>query len=147
MTRLRRISLLASLAITAAVIAAIAQANQPATVPAGEKRTTESGLTIIDTAKGTGAKVGDTVLVHYTGTLDDGTKFDSSRDRGEPIQLRLGEGRVIKGWEEGLVGMNVGDKRVLIIPANLAYGDKQRGPIPPNSTLTFDLELVGIIRQ
>jgi len=95
------------------------------------------------------AKVGDIVWVHYTGRLQDGTKFDSSYDHPgkAPFQLTLGEGRVIKGWEEGLLGMKVGDKRQLTIPPDLAYGANGRPPtIPANATLVFDVELVGLAR-
>ena len=109
--------------------------------------TTASGLQYTDDQQGTGtaAKAGDTVEVHYTGTLKDGTKFDSSRDRGRPFSFHLGAGRVIKGWDEGVAGMKVGGKRTLVIPANLGYG--ARGVpnlIPPNSELTFEVELLAI---
>ncbi|MDR2197250.1 MAG: FKBP-type peptidyl-prolyl cis-trans isomerase [Coriobacteriales bacterium] len=103
-------------------------------------------LVISDTTVGTGdaAQIGDTVSVHYTGYLDDGTVFDSSYDRGEPFQLTIGAGTVIQGWEQGIPGMQVGGKRQLIIPPNLAYGESGQGSIPPNATLTFDVELVSI---
>jgi peptidylprolyl isomerase len=128
---------------------------QPATAPStpatesGEKTVTPSGLTIIKLAPGSGAQAGDTVHVHYTGTFPDGKKFDSSYDHPgkEPISFRLGSGGVIKGWEEGITGMQVGEKRHLIIPPDLAYGAKGRGQIPPNATLEFDLQLVGIQRE
>jgi len=90
------------------------------------------------------AKVGDTVSVHYTGTLTDGTKFDSSRDRGEPIEFPLGQGRVIKGWDEGIAKMHVGDQAILIIPPSIGYGSRGAGEaIPPDATLIFIVELVG----
>ena len=90
------------------------------------------------------AKVGDTVSVHYTGTLTDGTKFDSSRDRGEPIEFPLGQGRVIKGWDEGIAKMHVGDQAILIIPPSIGYGSRGAGDaIPPDATLIFIVELVG----
>ena len=107
---------------------------------------TASGLTFIITKHGTGAlaKVGDTVSVHYTGTLTDGTKFDSSRDRGEPIEFPLGQGRVIKGWDEGIAKMHVGDQAILIIPPSIGYGSRGAGDaIPPDATLIFIVELVG----
>ena len=111
--------------------------------------TTESGLKYIDIALGDGAmpETGDKVVVHYTGTLEDGTKFDSSRDRNRPFEFPLGMGRVIKGWDEGLASMRIGGKRQLIIPANLGYGERATGKIPANSTLIFDVELIDIKKQ
>ena len=103
-------------------------------------------LQIQDITLGTGAeaKVGNTVSVHYSGTLLNGTKFDSSYDRNEPFSFTIGQGQVIKGWEQGISGMKVGGKRKLIIPASLAYGNRQVGPIPANSTLVFEVELLGV---
>ncbi len=103
-----------------------------------------SGLQILDVVIGPGkeAKDGDIVTAHYTGTLTDGTKFDSSYDHGQPFSFPLGGGMVIKGWDLGLVGMKVGGKRKLIIPPDLGYGPRGSGPIPPNATLNFDIELV-----
>ena len=92
---------------------------------------------------GTVVKAGDTVRVHYTGMLQDGTQFDSSLSRGVPYTFILGTGVVIKGWDEGIVGMKVGGERILVIPADLAYGNRQVGPIAPNSTLIFSVELMG----
>jgi FKBP-type peptidyl-prolyl cis-trans isomerase len=112
----------------------------------GETITTASGLQYIDLKPGTGrvANEGDRVKVHYTGKLRNGTKFDSSYDRGKPFDFSLGAHQVIKGWDEGIAGMKEGGRRKLIIPANLAYGDQDKGTIPPNSTLIFDVELLKV---
>lgn len=109
--------------------------------------TTESGLKYKELQEGTGAtpKKGETVVVHYTGTLEDGKKFDSSRDRNQPFKFKLGEGQVIKGWDEGISTMKVGGRRQLIIPPELGYGARGAGGIiPPNATLIFDVELLKI---
>ncbi len=107
---------------------------------------TASGLYYIETEKGTGpqAMPGNTVYVHYTGKLLDGTVFDSSVDRGEPFSFRLGVGQVIKGWDEAIAMMNKGGKATLIIPSEIAYGTRDSGSIPPYSTLVFDVELVDV---
>ena len=109
--------------------------------------TTASGLKYVELAEGTGetpAK-GQTVSVHYTGTLENGKKFDSSRDRNSAFEFQIGEGQVIKGWDEGLSTMKVGGRRKLIIPADLGYGARGAGGvIPPNATLIFDVELLKI---
>ncbi|MEA5576080.1 FKBP-type peptidyl-prolyl cis-trans isomerase [Anabaena sp. UHCC 0451] len=111
--------------------------------------TTSSGLKYIELAKGdqTGAtpQKGQTVVVHYVGTLENGKQFDSSRDRGQPFKFKIGIGQVIKGWDEGLSTMKVGDRRQLIIPPELGYGARGAGGvIPPDATLLFDVELLGI---
>jgi FKBP-type peptidyl-prolyl cis-trans isomerase len=108
--------------------------------------TTESGLQIQDIVVGEGAtaETGNMVAVHYTGWLLDGKKFDSSLDRGKPYTIKLGAGEVIKGWDEGLVGMKVGGKRKLTIPPELAYGERGKGPIPPNSTLIFECYMMSV---
>ena len=113
----------------------------------GEEITTESGLKYIDLVEGTGAMPdrGRTVVVHYTGWLTDGKKFDSSVDRGTPFQFVIGQGRVIKGWDEGVSSMRVGGKRKLIIPPDLGYGQRGAGGvIPPDATLIFEVELLEV---
>jgi len=114
---------------------------------AGTVVTTASGLQYQDVVVGTGAeaKAGNTVSVHYTGWLTDGTQFDSSRDRGQPIEFQIGTPYIIQGWNEGITGMKVGGKRKLTIPPSIAYGAEGRPPvIPPNATLKFDIELMGV---
>ena len=105
-------------------------------------------LQIEDLKVGQGAEAtsGNQVNVHYTGWLTDGKKFDSSLDRGRPFSFRLGEGRVIRGWEEGVAGMKVGGKRKLTIPPHMGYGERGAGGglIPPNATLVFEVELLGV---
>jgi FKBP-type peptidyl-prolyl cis-trans isomerase len=125
-----------------------AAASTATTKPAGNTVTTAEGLTIITTAPGDpGAKAGDIVWVHYTGTLKDGTKFDSSLDRGEPIRFTLGRHEVIEGWDKGIAGMKIGEKRTLIIPSALGYKEAGSPPkIPANAELHFDVELIGDAR-
>ena len=134
------------LAILAAVaVLSLACSGSSSEVDMDSTTTTPSGLQYIDIVVGTGtaASEGATAVVHYTGWLMDGTKFDSSLDRGQPLDFVIGQGRVIKGWEEGVGTMNVGGKRELIIPPDLAYGDRGAGEvIPPGATLKFEVELV-----
>ncbi|MGK7923663.1 MAG: FKBP-type peptidyl-prolyl cis-trans isomerase, partial [Spirulina sp.] len=109
--------------------------------------TTESGLQYVVIKEGVGdpPATGATVVVHYTGTLEDGTKFDSSRDRNQPFSFKIGIGQVIKGWDEGVGMMKPGGRRKLIIPPDLGYGARGAGGvIPPNATLIFDVELLRI---
>jgi FKBP-type peptidyl-prolyl cis-trans isomerase FkpA len=116
----------------------------------GDTGTTPSGggtLAIDDLVVGTGATavVGNTVSVNYVGTLTNGSKFDSSYDRGQPYTFRVGAGQVIAGWDQGVPGMKVGGKRRLTIPPSLGYGGQANGPIPANSTLIFEIELLAIV--
>ena len=109
--------------------------------------TTKSGLMYEDKIIGDGklAKAGDSVSVHYSGWLEDGTKFDSSKDRNQAFRFNLGAGMVIKGWDEGVAGMKIGGTRKLTIPSELGYGSRGAGRvIPPNATLIFEIELLGV---
>jgi FKBP-type peptidyl-prolyl cis-trans isomerase len=106
--------------------------------------TSPSGLKYIITKAGSGVRpaIGQLVWVHYTGKLEDGRVFDSSIPRGQPFEFLVGMGRVIKGWDEGVLMMSKGEKRTLIVPPSLGYGMEGMGPIPPNATMIFDVELV-----
>jgi peptidylprolyl isomerase len=145
------ISMLAAVAMTSVVVPLACVPTIAAAQTAGKTMTTPSGLQIIDTAVGTGAspKPGQTCVMHYTGWLYEdgkkGKKFDSSVDRNEPFEFPIGQQRVIAGWDEGVATMKVGGKRTLIIPAALGYGARGAGGvIPPNATLMFDVELLGV---
>lgn len=121
--------------------------SEIASKPSPETITTASGLKYQEITIGTGAtpKQGNKVTVHYIGTLENGTKFDSSRDRSRPFDFELGVGQVIKGWDEGLATMKVGGRRILTIPPELGYGARGAGGvIPPNATLIFDVELLKV---
>jgi FKBP-type peptidyl-prolyl cis-trans isomerase len=127
----------------------VAAENKKSTeVSTNQNNSKNMGLEIKTTQEGTGERVvksGDTISVHYTGKLADGTKFDSSVDRGTPFTFQIGQGMVIQGWEQGLLGMKVGEKRTLTIPSELGYGSRGAGAvIPPNATLIFDVELISI---
>jgi FKBP-type peptidyl-prolyl cis-trans isomerase len=113
----------------------------------GESKKTSSGLVYETLKEGTGAEVkpGQTVTVNYIGSLTDGTKFDASLDHGGPSKMVIGRGKVIKGWDEGIPGMKVGEKRRLVVPADLGYGSSQNGPIPANSTLVFEVDILDIV--
>ena len=154
-------TLFVALAVATAVVSAACGAAEEGTQGAAEPvlsddeqfTTTASGLQYRDLELGTGAtpQAGNTISVHYTGWLTDGTKFDSSLDRGRPIEFPLGQGRVIRGWDEGLASMKVGGKRKLVIPSDLAYGDQGVTEadgtqiIGPGATLVFQVELLGIV--
>lgn len=115
-------------------------------VELGEMERRPTGLYVQDVVTGDGARAdsGDVVIVHYTGWLPQGRQFDSSRDRGEPLEVPIGYGRVIDGWDQGIVGMRVGGQRRLVIPPALGYGERGTGPIPGSSTLVFDVELLEV---
>jgi len=149
MPRLTRAALITATALAVTTLGPIAMTDDA--FAQGKPVTTPSGLQMTDTQVGTGAqpKQGQTAVVHYTGWLYDkgqkGKKFDSSADRGQPFEFPVGAGRVIKGWDEGVASMKVGGKRTLVIPPQLGYGERGAGGvIPPNATLIFDVELLGV---
>jgi peptidylprolyl isomerase len=131
-------------------LASIVVANEPSLTEKVTDSMTLNGtlkeLVTEDITKGKGESVqkGDTVTVHYIGRLRDGTEFDNSYRTGKPYTFKIGSGKVIQGWDQGIIGMQVGGKRILVVPAELAYGNKQVGPIPANSSLIFAVELLKI---
>jgi peptidylprolyl isomerase len=148
--RVRGLAFLALVGASIGVVAAIAPTAAPAQ-EIGKMTTTSSGLQIEDTQVGTGAtpRTGQICVMHYTGWLYEdgakGKKFDSSLDRGQPFEFHIGQGQVIRGWDEGVATMKVGGKRTLIIPPELGYGARGAGGvIPPNATLLFEVELLGV---
>ena len=141
----RNLRIGASVLVAALAVSAVAYIIAHRGASVGSEIVTASGLKYVDIVQGNGPspRPGQTVVVNYTGTLENGTKFGSSSDDGRPSEFRLGE--VIPGWNEGLKSMKVGGKRKLIVPAPLGYGAQGRPPsIPPNSTLIFEIELLGI---
>jgi hypothetical protein len=142
--RTRVIAAVIVLALVAGALAYLFVPGLPGST--GAEVTTPSGLRYTDLVVGTGPspRRGQTAVVHYTGTLTDGTKFDSSRDKGQPYSFALGTGSVIKGWDEGIATMKVGGRRKLVVPPALGYDARGNGTIPPNATLLFDVELLDV---
>jgi peptidylprolyl isomerase len=152
-------------ALAAAAVAACSNAPDQSGLPPGRRVATDyaaalkvdlaamerrpTGLYVQDVAVGEGARAdsGDIVVVHYTGWLPQGVKFDSSRDRDEPFEVAIGYRRVIQGWDQGIVGMREGGRRRLVIPPVMAYGERGSGRIPRNSTLVFDVELLSVVNR
>jgi peptidylprolyl isomerase len=142
-----RIGAIVAVALITVSIVAYVLLNRRGQAAAGPEVTTASGLKYQDLVVGTGASPqrGQIVTVNYTGTLENGTKFDSSYDSGRPADFAIGVGRVIKGWDEGLMSMKVGGKRKLMVPSRLGYGPAGNPPrIPPNANLIFEVELLGV---
>jgi peptidylprolyl isomerase len=145
----KRTRLVATLVVFALVAAGVFYLLSPRLMsPAsGAEVTTPSGLKYVDLVEGSGPspQPGQTAVVNYTGTLTDGTKFDSSLDHGQPLEFPVGRGRVIRGWDEGVATMKVGGKRRLTVPPSLGYGERGSPPaIPGNATLIFDIELLAV---
>jgi FKBP-type peptidyl-prolyl cis-trans isomerase len=129
-------------ALTTLLLIALAACGGTSDTPSGPSPTV--GIDDLVVGSGAVAQTGNTVTVDYVGRLQDGSQFDSSYDRGQPFTFRIGAGQVIAGWDRGVPGMRVGGKRRLTIPPELAYGSQGYGPIPPNATLVFDIELLSI---
>lgn len=134
------------IAIVGAGIYILFPKNNPVETQATPTPTAQPNMKIetLKPGEGPGAKAGDKVTVNYVGTLTNGTKFDSSIDRGQPFSFTLGQNSVIQGWEMGILGMKVGEKRKLTIPPELGYGSQANGPIPANSTLIFEVDMLSI---
>jgi peptidylprolyl isomerase len=149
---IRRSLVIVAVLVGMCSVSAMAAQEQPGAKeksPSAKTVTTASGLKYTDVKVGSGASPvkGKQVKVHYTGTLENGKKFDSSVDRNEPFVFVIGVGQVIPGWDEGVMGMKVGGKRKLIIPSKLGYGARGAGgDIPPNATLLFDVELIDVAK-
>ncbi len=140
------IALVVGILIVVAIIINNQKASKPKETVVESTMQKGAKLKVEDIKEGGGetVKKGDTVVIHYVGTLESGEKFDSSVDRGTPFETQIGVGNVIQGWDEGVIGMKVGGKRKLTIPPNMGYGDQAAGSIPPSSTLIFELELLEI---
>lgn len=146
-TKSRNVRIIAIVLVSLLALSTVAYVMTHRGGESGQEITTASGLKYVELVQGTGAtpQRGQTVTVHYVGTLENGKQFDSSRDRGQPANFRIGVGEVIKGWDEALMSMKVGERRKLIIPPALGYGPMGRPPdIPGNATLVFDVELLGV---
>jgi FKBP-type peptidyl-prolyl cis-trans isomerase len=143
---MKRTALLSLLLLACAALLVAQSSTAAPTKVTGKSKSTHSDVEYWDIVVGTGktAVLGKKVVVHYTGWMTNGKKFDSSVDRMEPYTFTLGAKEVIKGWDEGIVGMKEGGKRQLKVPATAAYGSRGRGPIPPNATLIFDVELLAV---
>lgn len=137
---------LIAIILSLAILSACSSTKEATKNEFPDYKTTSSGLQYKDIEVGTGTmpEKGQICVVHYHGTLLDGTVFDSSKERGQPFEFPIGVGRVIKGWDEGVMTMRIGGKRKLVVPPDLGYGSRTMGSIPPNSTLVFEVELLNI---